>query len=261
MALTAYVFITAKAFYLLKSPVIFLSLITWLLFRNKIKHPIVWFTFFVLLSFDLFRSYLWVANHHFMLMLIVLSIISYKYHKREAILVKNIQVLLVVVVLTSTLQKLFSHQFMSGEFYYDMMNRGALFRNFVNFFPDSVEIIDHNVENLSSLKSSDPNDLDHIIIKDIFPNLAPICQIFAYITVTLEFTVAMAILTKPKHILTHLFLITLILGILCTRLETGFMNLLAICGLFLCHNLKMRLLYIIIALGCLTLVITKYGYH
>ena len=244
-----------------KVPVLFIGLLGWILWQNKKKHLIIYITLFALLIVDLFHDYFWVANHHFMLLFMVLSVIIYFYHKRTDILLKNIQILFVVVVLTSVLQKLMSSQFMSGDFYYYMINRGTLFRNIIRFFPESLEIAKSNAKNLFDLHAKDPNLGNSIELKNIFPNLGAISQLFAWVTVTFEMIVAFAILWKPKSTWAHLLLILMIIGILCTRFETGFMALLALSGLFLCRKIYLTLIYVLLLSGCIVLIFTKLGFH
>lgn len=261
LTLGAYIFIMAEKYSLYKGAVLFVGLFSWFFLRNKIKHPIIWIVFFTLLVLDLCLLYLRVANHHFMLIFMVLSVLLYSYHKRSAILLKNIQMLLVVVVMASAFQKLMSSQFMSGEFYYYMFNRGSLFGVFLKLFPESFVVAKDNVQNIITFETIDPNYAQSIVMKDIFPNMGAISLVFAWITVIIEFVVAVAVLWKPRNTLTHLLLTMLILGIICTRLEMGFMALLAICGVFLSNNFELRLLYVLIAIGCVTLIVTKIGYH
>lgn len=257
----AYIFIMAEEQRHLKVIVLFFGLLSWVFLSRKTKHSMLWMVCFILLSFDLYYSYFWVANHHFMMIFMVLSILFYSYHKRSDILLINIQILVVVVVMASAIQKLMSSQFMSGEFFYYMINQGSAFTFLFNFFPEILEVTKSNSESILALKATDPNHTQSIILKDIFPNLGLISYIFARITVALEFMVAIAILYKPRSKWTHLFFIIMIIGILCTRFETGFMALLGVCGIFLCNELKLRLLYVMIVLACITLVITKLGYH
>lgn len=261
LLLGAYAFIMSQDHIQWKIPILFFGFLIWFFFRDKTKHPIIWLVFFILLLCDLFIDYFWLANHHFMLTFVVLSVIAYMYHDSKGIIQKNIQIILMLVILTSVLQKLMSQQFMNGSFYYFMINKGTLFRFFINFFPESLEVVKNNSESLMNLKETNPNNGQKIIFKDLVPNLAYISLVFARITVAFEFVVAMAILWKPKSILTHILIIIMILGILCARLETGFMALLTICGLFLCKNIKLKLVYVAIALGCITFIVTKYGYH
>ena len=259
--LAAYVFMMAEEHHQWKIPILFVGLLSWFFLHNKTKHPIIWIVIFALLFVDLFLGYFRVANHHFMTMFMVLSVLLYSYHKRSDVLLKNIQIVLVVVVMASALQKLMSSQFMSGDFYYYMTNRGALFKVFITFFPESLEIAKINSGSIVTLQATDPNIGQSIVLKDISPNLSLISLIFAWATVVVEFMVAIAILWKPRSTWTHLLFTAMILGILCTRLETGFMALLAISGVFLCSNLKLRLFYVMIVMGCITFVITKYGFH
>ncbi|REE25544.1 hypothetical protein [Winogradskyella pacifica] len=261
LVLGSYVFILAEDHKLWKIPVIFLGLITGFLFRNKTKHPIIWMVFLLLLIIDLFYAYFWVANHHFMLVFMVLSVILFSYHKQGDILLKNIQLLLVIVLLVSVVQKITSNQFMSGDFYYHAINLGGLFKFLFPIFPESLEIAKMNSESLMSLKELNPNLTEHIVLKDVFPNLSFVSRVFAWFTVLFEFLAAVALLWKPKKIGTHIIFIILLFGILLTRLETGFISLLAISGLYLCKTIKLRLLYVFIILGCITLIMTKFGYH
>jgi hypothetical protein len=259
--LGAYIFILSESYAIWKIVIILLGSLSWLFFRNKTKHPVIWIVVLGLLVLDLYDSYFWVANHHFMLIFVVLAVILFKYHKQSEVLLKNIQILLIIVVATSALQKLFSSQFMSGDFYYYMINRGSFFSVFIQSVPELSEIANSNKESLVNLQSTDPNTGETIVLKNMFPNLGLICLIYAWITVALEFIVAIAILWKPKSKWTHLFLILMILGILFTRLETGFMALLGICGVFLCQHLKLRVLYVFIVTMCIILIVLKMGYH
>lgn len=259
--LGSYTFILAEDYKLWKIPVIFVGLIAWMFSRNKTKYPIIWIVFLLLLLIDLFYAYFWVANHHFMLVFMVLSVILFNYHKQRDIFLKNIQLLLVIVLLVSVIQKITSKQFMSGDFYYHAINLGGLFKFVFYVFPENLEIAKSNTESLINLNKTNPNLVEHIILKDAFPNLSFKSRVFAWLTVSFEFLVAVAILWKPKKIGTHIIFIILLFGILFTRLETGFISLLAISGLYLCSNIKLRLLYVLIILGCITLIITKFGYH
>ena len=259
--LGAYIFIMAEKLSLYKSPFIFIGLLSWLFFRKKTKHPIIWLVLLALLVFDLYQFYFRVANHHFMLTFVVLSVIFYLYHKRVDIFQKNIQMLLVVVILASALQKLMSSQFMSGDLYYYMMNRAFIFDAFHKFFPESLEIAKSNSETILALQATDPNNTKSIVLNDVFLNLSSMSLVYAWSTVAIEFIVAIAILWKPRSTWTHLFFIAMIIGILCTRLEMGFMGLLTICGIFLCSNLKLRFLYVLIAIVCITLIIARAGFH
>ena len=261
LVLSVYIFIMAENYLIGKVPVLFIGLLCWFLLRHKTKHSILWIIFFVLLLLDLYHFYFRVANHHFMLMFIVLIVGSFSYHKRGDVLQKNIQMLLVVILTASVVQKLMSSQFMSGDFYYYMANRGYLFRNFLNFFPENLEIAKSNSQRILALQDTDPNFAQHIVSNDILPNLGKISLIYVWLTVIVEVVVAIALSWRPKNIWTHLLFLAMIFGILCTRLETGFMALLAICGIMLCSNVKLRLLYAVIVIGCITLIVTKLGYH
>lgn len=261
LTLGAYVFIMVEEHRRWKIPIMFVGLLSWFLFRNKQRQSMVWIAFFALLSIDLYHNYFWVANHHFMVMFLVLSVISFNFHKRKDIFLKNIQILMVIVLFTSVVQKLMSSQFMSGDFYYFMTNRGYLFGKFIDFFPEKIELIRTNTKSISDLTTSNPNLGEHVVLKDIIPNLGTMSFAFAWITVITELVVGIVLLIKPKGLWTHILFALMIIGILCTRLETGFMALLAICGLYLSENFYLRLAYVMIAITTLILIVTKLGYH
>ncbi|MUU77408.1 hypothetical protein [Winogradskyella endarachnes] len=220
-----------------------------------------WIVIIALLLVDLYYSYFWVANHHFMLLFMVLSLMLLTFHKQESIFIKNIQFLVVVVIMASVIQKLSSSQFINGSFYYHALDVGALFKKIFIFFPDSLDIVQNNSDNINVLYKSDPNLREYIVLKPVFNNLKLISVLFAWLTIIIEFIVAAALLWKPKSTVTHLLFIAMIIAVLVTRLETGFMALLSLSGLFLCANKYLRFIYILIILGCIILIITKIGYH
>ena len=256
-----YCMVLAEASGIWKIPIIVIGLFSWLVLRQKFRHPIIWIVFFILLCIDLLQSYFLVANHHFMLIFIVLSILLYKYHERSDVLVRNVQLLMVIVVITSVIQKLTSAQFMSGNFYYYNINTGSFFKYLTNLFPENLGIMRDNSEHILALKNIDPNLYPKFTMQDAVQNLALLSVVFAWTTIVLELLIAFAIFFKPNHKRTHVLLLVMIIGILFTRLETGFMALLSICGLFLCSTTKLKIIYVIVAIGCVVLIISKIGYH
>ncbi|NRD20314.1 hypothetical protein HNV08_09670 [Winogradskyella eckloniae] len=256
-----YLVLLADDFFVFKIPILVGGLVFWIIDYKKRAFPVLWLTILVLLIIDVIGSYFWVANHHFLLCFMVLSMITFFYHKRSSILFVNIQTLVVIVLLLSVFQKLFSSQFISGNFYYHDINQGAMFRPLFYLFPDSLEIANQNVDNIKKLKESDPNLEHSIAVIDIVPNLRIMTVIYAWLTILVEAIVALFLIWKPRSTWTHLFLIIMICGILFTKLETGFMSLLAICGLFLCTSLKQKLIYIAILMVCILIIMAKMGYH
>ena len=167
LMLVTYLFILAEDQVFWKISIACIGLFTWLLFRNKTKHAILWIMFFALLLVDLFYSYFWVANHHFLLIFMVLSVMLFSYHKQRNIFLKNIQMLVVIVVLASVVQKVSSRQFMSGDFYYFVLNIGAFFKYFFDFFPESLDLAKSNSESLKLLRETDPNLRGSIVFNNI----------------------------------------------------------------------------------------------
>ena len=256
-----YVIFRADEHTVWKFPILVIGLLSWFFLQDKTKYLAIWIVFVVLLLCDLIFSYFWVANHHFMLLFMSLSVVLYFKTGQDYVLQRNIQIIVVLVIFTSVIQKLMSGQFMSGQFYYYMINRGSLFRFFINFFPEAIEIVQSNAEKIDNLSKVAPSVNQKVVLEDIVPNLGLLSQIYAWVTVVIELIVAIMLLLKPRYTLTHVLFTVMILGILCARFETGFMALLAICGIVLSDNLKLRLCYALITIACIVFMITKLGYY
>lgn len=261
LVLLVYIIILTENQFYIKTAIVCLGLLSWFVLNNTMRKTLPWIVIITLLLVDLFYSYFWVANHHFMLMFMVFSMILLAFHKQQDIFIKNIQFLVVIVIMASVVQKVSSSQFIDGSFYYHALDVGGLFKNIINFFPESLDITQSNSDNINALYKSDPNLNESVVLKPIFNNLKFISVLFAWSTIIIEFIIAIILLWKPKTIFTHVLFIAMIVAVLITRLETGFMCLLAISGFFLCANKNLRFIYIAIILGCITLIITKVGYH
>jgi hypothetical protein len=173
----------------------------------------------------------------------------------------NIKLLVVIVLLFSGIQKLLSPQFVSGDFTYYMINTGYFFKPILYLDHDIYDIVLNNKQQLLELKQTDPNEMGSIKLKNVFPNMAGISRIFAWFTIAVEIIAGLLILWKPRHIGTHFIFIMLILGIFLTRLETGFLALLAISGIWLTNNIWIRATYALLAIVFLSLMITQFGFY
>lgn len=242
-------------------PLMLLSIILALFFINKLNQILLWSIFLAIFISELVMKYFVKANHHFLLVYVILLIIFYHKNGRWEDFVANIKWIVVIVLMCSAIQKLISPQFVSGDFYYYMLNTGKFFRPMLYFTPEIKEIIFSNYSQIIELERTNPNLTNSITLQNILPNLDVISRVFAWLTIALEFIIAAVLFWKPKHTFSHILFIILILGIFFTRLESGFLTLLAICGFWLTESLKFRALYVILAIGFMVLIVTQIGFH
>ena len=84
---------------------------------------------------------------------------------------------------------------------------------------------------------------------------------FAWFTALGEVFISIAILLFPKRNLTHYFIIVLFIGVYFTRLETGFLIILAILSFSLIEDLKLKKVYIgLISFFSLSMI-SGYGFY
>ncbi len=228
---------------------------------KKITQPLVWYIFLTILISDLISDYFVRANHHFLMIYVTILIIIFLRNAKLEDLLTNIKLLLVIVLLFSGIQKLFSPQFISGDFYYYMINTGNFFKPFLYFNQDINDIISNNKAQIADLGNSNPNDLKTVTLKNIVPNLDTISRVYAWFSICMELITALCLLWKPKHTFTHILFILVISGIFLTRLESGFIALLAICGIWLSDNYKIRAIYLVLTLVMFSLIITRVGFY
>lgn len=245
----------------IKLPLLCLVLFIAVFFVKNINQPLVWYLFLTVLLFDLISAYFARANHHFLLIYITILVIIFLKKGQPEDFLANIKFLVFIVLLFSGLQKLFSPQFISGDFYYYMFNTGKFFKSFLGFNHDMSGVVLHNDLLISELGRTDPNNLKSITLQNIAPNIGIISRIFAWFTIILELVAAIGILWKPKHTLSHAIFIILILGIFLTRMENGFLCLLTIGGIWLSESLRIRIIYVALTILFLAFIISRIGFY
>lgn len=232
-----------------------------ILFVKKIKQPLLWYFFLIILIHDLISDYFVRANHHFFLIYLIVLTIIYLHNQHLENFVTNIKLLLVIVLFFSGIQKLLSPQFISGDFYYYMINTGKFFKPIFYFSQETNDIIASNKAQILELKRSEPNSYESIYFENVYPNLNVISRVYAWVSIIIELAGAVMILWKPKNLITHILFIMIILGVFLTRLESGFLALLAISGVWLTDSLKIRAIYVAMTILFFALIITNLGFY
>lgn len=244
-----------------KMLVLCFALLIIVLFVKSLQQTLLWYIFLAILVFDLISNFFGRANHHFLLIYMSILIIQFLNNGRLQQLITNIKYLVVIVLFFSSIQKLLSPQFVTGDFYYYMLNTGKFFRPLLYFNQDMGDIINNNHSKILELGKTDPNAAKSILLQDIFPNIHNISKALAWFTITLELFIAILLLWKPKLGLTHLMFIILILGIFITRLENGFLTLLAISGFWIAGKNSFRAVYLGLSILFMAFMIAKIGYY
>ncbi|MGY0408468.1 MAG: hypothetical protein ACWIPJ_08970, partial [Polaribacter sp.] len=209
----------------LKSILFFVGLALLLFSEKKVFNIYIWYILFSILLIDLITNYYRMANHHFLLTYITLIILLYvKGIYNFELLTKNIKYLIIIVIAFAALQKLFSTQFITGQYYYYMLNLGGFFRPFISRNAEIMKTVNFNINNIQRLELMNPNKYNAITLRNIHPNLKLISVLFSWATVLFEFVIAFLLLIKPKSNSTHVLLIVFIIGTFITRSETGFLS-------------------------------------
>lgn len=262
MLICIYIIGSSFSFSFFKFPLILIGLVTLLFSRKNAFNIHIWYVFILILSIDLIAKYFREANHHFLLLYVALIVFLYlKDIYNFKLFVKNIQYLTIIVVFFAGIQKMISQQFISGEYYYYMLNTGRFFKSFLNLSPELSEIVNLNKSEIQNLELVNPNKGTSIYLQSIDQNLKMFSIIFSWVTIAIELIVSVVLFFIPKKNITHILLIILIIGIFLTRLETGFLSILTISGLSLSSNSKISLIYIFLTLFFFTLMITKIGFY
>jgi len=229
--------------------------------EKRQKSIYLWMIFLLLLLIELVINYFKVANHHFLLfyltsisILHLLQLIDFKSF------ISNIKMITVIVLGAAALQKLFSPQFISGDYYYYMFNNGGFFRLFLNDETQLTNLIKQNWDSIGSLKSINPTISNSVTINNVFPHIKTIALYFSWAAILVEAIVAFVLFVKPKSNFTHLLFIALIIGISIFRLETGFLSILSISGYLLTDNLKFKMVYFFLIGVFISLIYSGVGY-
>lgn len=259
--LVAYITLTGGDHRKIKLFLVFAGLFLVALFIRKITQPLLWYIFLTILVSDLICDYFVRANHHFLLIYLTVLIIIFLQNSKLDDIISNIKLLLFIVLLFSSIQKLLSPQFISGDFYYYMINTGSFFKPLLYFNQEMNDIVLANKAQIAELGKLNPNDSNVVKLQNVFPNQDTMCRVYAWFSIFMELITGILILWKPKHIFTHVLFILLILGIFLTRLESGFMALLAISGIWLTDHFKIRAIYVILTVVMLSIMITRIGFY
>lgn len=228
----------------------------------RTKYPIAfWSVTLLLVSLDLLQYYFLAANHSFVLFYMTLMIlIAHFYPKKQLRIIQiNSISILFIVMLLGAVQKILSPTFMNGDFISFITLRGELFKplQIAELIPD---VFKENLSLIREERTTIPNSELKIQLKTPFVGYEKFVCYFSIFIAVFEFLMLPVLLLKRK-MLKNTIIALFLIGLLITRLETGFICLLTILSIAqLPENEKtFRLIYIGLFAVCLAMILARIG--
>ncbi len=242
--------------------ILFLLITFALLFFHKkpLTTPCLWLICFLFLATYISSDYYVRGNHIFVTAFVCLAVAIYYLNKANAeVLQTNMIHILSIILFFSGFHKLLSTEYRSGAYFSYMLHRGEFLWTLNYIFPSFKSIAQENLLVLSSSASVYPGNT---AIPLNFPIVhgKQISFILSQASIYLEIIAGLAVLLKPKHWITHILLLTTIMGVAVTRQEFGFLSTLCICSLILAEHMFFRIAYPLLTIAFLALIIVRIGF-
>ena len=247
-------------FLIISALVIFYAIID----KKFLFKPSFWGLTILVIIPEVIRGYYYTGNHTFVLLYlaILLFIASYYSSHRDKILYFNTKLLLTIIMFFAILQKLLSKAFLDGSSLSYVNYSGGFLTHLQRFFPENQKIISAN-KNLIAEQIKNADGLSKTI--DITPvhwliDFNPKLAVGFILGAEVLFLVMLFIKNQyARNIYFSLFM----LGLVLTRIETGFASLLCIL-LFLQaqkDKIEFRLIYVGLFSLFIALILSKLGHY
>ncbi|MFN2260918.1 MAG: hypothetical protein ABR595_02480 [Psychroflexus sp.] len=226
------------------------------------KKPYFWLIVLGLLIPRLYASFLFIGNHYFVMIYLILIFMIVAFYKTnsEKILSHNATVLLVLIMSFAVLQKLLVPDYLNGTSLAFLGYSGNIFKYIFYFNEDYRNIFHENAVKMSELYQHPISQNPRIQLQPIFKKFPQVIIWFSYMTLIAEILFVVALFVKNQWI-KHGFIIFFLLSLLVTREETGFLSML--CILLMMHlgkqNTYYRAAYLGIFILCISLIIVGKG--
>lgn len=223
----------------------------------------LWITVLVILGWILFETYFITANHIFLLFYIgMIGLLAKLFiYEANSLIDFNSKMILSLLLFFGGLQKILSVVFLNGDLLHYMFLRGELASPlfqmdvFQNYF----------LENQNAMKLFDQgfNYVDQsLFLKPLFNHQHFIIYGFSIFVIAIEFALALLVWIKNQKIKFICFA-TFLVGLLFTRMETGFASLL--CLLLALQlpiaNTYYKIFYLVLFCICSLLIVLGVGLH
>jgi hypothetical protein len=220
-----------------------------------------WFSLSLFFSYKLLTTYFQAANHLFIALYLSLAFLVFFITQQNAgILRKNIQLILGLALLFSGIQKIVSSDYYSGAYFYYMLQRGDFLWPLKHLSASFQEITSYNMMVLESSRSIYPGGATFEALKTPFSGAKTMSYYLSVVSIALELGAGIAILIKPKSLITHLLVLATIWGVFFTRQEAGFLTLLTVMGLVLTEKKYFVWSYLATGIVFLSLILLGVGF-
>jgi hypothetical protein len=207
---------------------VLLAAVLMVFYKKKRFSKALWLLLLLFLGYEIYKNYFLTANHVFLMFYIALLLFMVQFcqDKASSIIVFNSKALLSLVLFFGGLHKVLSESFWNGDLMNYMFLRGELAQPlfqmdlFQNYFSENREAI-------STFKKSYTNSEETLFLRPLFGSQHFIFYVFSLFVVFIEFLLAAFVWIKNERIKFFSFALFLV-GLLFTRLETGFASLLCL---------------------------------
>jgi len=255
-----YARISHHYFFIMIALVIFYVIID----QKFILKPFFWALTILLIIPGIWKGYCFTGNHTFVTLYIAILffIASLFVKNKKQILYINAKLMLAVMMFFAVIQKLLSTTFMDGSSLAYLNHTGSFLTHFQRFFPENQKIISAN-KNLIAEQIKNADGLSTTI--DLTPihwlfNFNPKLAVSFILGAELLF---LAALFLKNQYLRNTYFTLFMLGLVLTRIETGFASLLCILMFLQSQKdkIEFRLIYVGLFSLFIALILSKLGYY
>ncbi len=201
-------------------PIILLLLFVGLMNKSFLQKPWFWILYALFFTVNLIFGYFVAANHHFVV-IYVCWLLAIAAPNRENVLAWNAKVLICLIMLLAVVQKFISIEYMDGSYFALVGYEGKFFVYLDKIIPFDL-IPNENMDLIKNEVVKTPLASTEIPLKEPWANYVSFMKAFGWFVLIGELLVGILLFTKWKHFKNITFLLVLI-GILLTRQETGFL--------------------------------------
>ncbi|MCH8534309.1 MAG: hypothetical protein LAT51_04495 [Flavobacteriaceae bacterium] len=212
----------------------------------------------------LVTKYNFTGNHTFVTLYMAVLFLIASFYKKFAckILELNARNLLCIMMLFAVVQKSLSKSFMNASSVSFLNLKGGFFTHFHRFFPENQKIINSNNQ-LISEQTKSIDGLSNVV------ELTPVNWFFEFnpsfavgLILGGEIIFLLLLFVKNQY-LRNTFFILFMIGLIATRIETGFASLLCILLFMQARkdHFVFQLTYIGLFALYISLILSKLGYH
>lgn len=245
-------------------PLFYFFIFSFVLIKGKDAHGIwLWGIISLFLTSHLITKYYYVANHHFVITYMTWAVSLYFLfpENSEKRLRIHFITILGIILFLGALQKALSNSFTNGSFFLFEMNLGHFFKPLKLMIYEWGNAVESNKNIYIDFMRKKPEPNQFAAMKEVVSGSEKIAKAGSVFAIIIEFSAAAFIWIKPNEKATHILLTITILSIFFLRLETGFLALLSLMGLYLSPTNVFSVIYLLLIIIFATFMVTGLGFH